>query len=77
LRSVHITVELSRTRKRVWLKAIEGDGKSVVLLNIARDQAITERNNLIERLIKTGEFDQVTADAIPPWGIAPKLFAER
>ena len=72
MRTIHITVELSRSPRRMWIKAVENDGKAIVL-NVAADQALRERNRLIDRLIKGGEFDQVTAGEIPKRGQAPRM----
>ena len=71
MRSIHVTVEHSRIRFRVWLKATEA-GAVKLIKNIGRHEAVAARNSLLARLTASGEYDEVTAGPIPPPGIAPR-----
>lgn len=62
IRGIRVTVEASRTRKRVWLKTIESGGKATIV-NIARADARMMRNRLLEKLCEAG-YDQVRSPAI-------------
>ena len=63
-RIARVTVEDTSYRPRVWLKVFDSEGGGKVR-NIPRAIAIRERNLLVEGLSDSGEYDEVTAEAIP------------
>jgi hypothetical protein len=71
-RTLRITVERSRTPRRMWLKAVDNTGLVILVRNIDVAFAADERNRLAEKLSDTGEFDEVLADTIPPYGQASR-----
>lgn len=63
-RSVRVTVEPSKSGvKRVWLKAVDSSGGARTH-SIPREDAVRARNELVERLSATGEYDEVIGEAI-------------
>ena len=72
-RVLRITVELSRSPRRMWLKAVDNTGWVMLIRNIDAYFATDARNSLVERLVSTGQWDEITADPVPRRGQAPRL----
>ena len=73
MRSIRITIEPSRIRWRVWLKAVDNRGHAEVILNIPRWDVVRLRDKLFDKLIASGLYDEVTGDPIPEFpSTAPK-----
>lgn len=64
MRTIRVTVEPSRVRRRVWLKAVDSEGNAEVLSNIPREDAARLRNKLLERLVASGLYDEVIGEPI-------------
>lgn len=69
MREVRVSIELSRTPKRVWLKIIPAEG-SAQIFNIASIDAVSLRNRWCERLSE--DYDVVISGPIPKVGVAPR-----
>lgn len=70
MREVRVSVELSRTPKRVWLKILPKEGAAQIF-NISAIDAERLRNRWCERLSE--EYDVVISGPIPRRGRAPRL----
>jgi len=68
---VSIRIEPSRTRKRVWLKAVDKDGLAGIL-NIARVDIARALAELEERLRASGLYRRVVVEPIPDHTRAPR-----
>jgi hypothetical protein len=65
VRSIRVTVEPSRVPKRVWLKAVDSDGRAAkIIQNIPREDAIRERNQLLDQLVQSGLYDEVIGEPV-------------
>lgn len=70
---IKVSVERSRTRKRVWLKVVRADGHVEVIQNIPSFDSKTARNKLLDKLSASGEYDEVKSPRIPKTGKAPRM----
>ena len=68
LRTIRVTVERSGYQAgRVCLKAVDGEGKAKLIVeNLLPGDACRERNQLVERLVSSGQYDEVTGELIQP-----------
>jgi hypothetical protein len=67
--SIRVTVVAGRRRAR--LKAVASDGYVEIIENIPREAAAVRRNQLLERLVASGRYDEVIAEALPAFPDAP------
>lgn len=53
---------------RVCLKAVDSEGRAKLIVeNILPGDVCRERNELLERLVASGQYDEVTGEAIGPF----------
>lgn len=65
MRAIRVTVEPSRVPKRVWLKAVDSDGRAAkIVQNVPREDAVRARNQLLEQLVASGLYDVVIGEPV-------------
>ena len=65
MQTIRVTVEPARDRVR--LKAVDDKGRAEIIIeDILRGDATGERNRLLERLVSSGQYDEVTGGRIQP-----------
>lgn len=60
---VIVRIEYGR-RRRCWLKAIDSEGNVRLVQNIPKEAVFSERSKLLEELVASGLYEEVTGEPI-------------
>ena len=58
-----VRIEYGR-RRRCWLKAIDSEGNVRLVQNIPKDAVFSERSKLLDELVASGLYEEVTGEPI-------------